>query len=473
MRSAFASCAFWFLGLPLSGQSLLQPLAYGPNRQVTCMLMDSVEDVLYLGGAFGWINDSILSPGVVKWTGTEFEPLGCGLGLSWCDTTWGHQLGMANPVATLAIWNGDLYAGGGFSFTMNGETFNRVAKWDGTEWHPAGDGMDHIVYSLKSYPDALYAAGWFFTADGDSCGGIAKWDGTAWTQVLDMLDLSNDPGANYVQDLEISGDSIYLGGNFQGVGNMHSFAWYNGSTWQGVGAGLNGFTCDVDRMRRINGELVVVGSFGLPPLGSATNAGSGILKTDGYAWTTFGEGTAGAYNPTVRDVVQWNNDLVAVGYFDRMGGVPTDCLSSWDGTRWCSLLPANYLDNTLACAAVFRDTLYIGGGFHTAGGDTIRFVAKYIGTAPDTCGAVVGVTQAQSAYQQLLLFPNPTQDQLHLSNSTPAFATITDATGRQVMAARIAANGTLSVGALASGCYTLHLRDAQQRMLGVVRFLKE
>ena len=73
----------------------------------------------------------------------------------------------------------------------------------------------------------------------------------------------------------------------------------------------------------------------------------------------------------------------------------------------------------------------------------------------------------------LLLYPNPAQNLLHLNNPTQAQATITDPTGRQVLTTTIPANGTLPVGTLASGCYILHLRTAQQRMLAVTRFTKE
>ena len=72
-----------------------------------------------------------------------------------------------------------------------------------------------------------------------------------------------------------------------------------------------------------------------------------------------------------------------------------------------------------------------------------------------------------------LVWPNPTRVQLNLNNKAPAFVVITDATCRPVMAANLPANGTLPVGSLASGCYTLHMRDAQQHHMGVARFIVE
>ncbi|MFZ1689345.1 MAG: T9SS type A sorting domain-containing protein [Flavobacteriales bacterium] len=88
-------------------------------------------------------------------------------------------------------------------------------------------------------------------------------------------------------------------------------------------------------------------------------------------------------------------------------------------------------------------------------------------------GADVGLRPLQSSEFELDLYPNPAQDQLNLSNAWPGFVTITDAVGRSVMSMSVTAHGVLSVGALASGCYVLHLRDASQHSLGALRFLKE
>jgi hypothetical protein len=37
------------------------------------------------------------------------------------------------------VWNGDLIAGGWFT-TAGGQTVNRIARWDGSAWHPFTSG---------------------------------------------------------------------------------------------------------------------------------------------------------------------------------------------------------------------------------------------------------------------------------------------------------------------------------------------
>jgi hypothetical protein len=70
-----------------------------------------------------------------------------------------------------------LYAGGDFT-TAGGVSANRIAKWDGTEWSPLGNGIDDWVRALAVFDDgsgpALYAGGYFSTAGGIDVNRIAR-----------------------------------------------------------------------------------------------------------------------------------------------------------------------------------------------------------------------------------------------------------------------------------------------------------
>ena len=51
----------------------------------------------------------------------------------------------------LGTYNGDLIVGG-----------NGIARWDGTQWYPLGNGItgsNHVVYCTKEYNGKLYAGG--------------------------------------------------------------------------------------------------------------------------------------------------------------------------------------------------------------------------------------------------------------------------------------------------------------------------
>ena len=74
-------------------------------------------------------------------------------------------------VLSLAVYNGELYAGGRF-ITAGGITVNNIAKWNGTNWSSVGSGIDpgyynyHNVSSLITYNGELYASGYFSIAGG-------------------------------------------------------------------------------------------------------------------------------------------------------------------------------------------------------------------------------------------------------------------------------------------------------------------
>jgi hypothetical protein len=82
--------------------------------------------------------------------------------------------GVNGTVYALAVYHGDLIAGG--EFTMAGsDSASYVARWDGTNWRPLGSGLNFTVYALAVYDDALIVGGAFTTAGGKPAHGIAAW----------------------------------------------------------------------------------------------------------------------------------------------------------------------------------------------------------------------------------------------------------------------------------------------------------
>jgi hypothetical protein len=78
-------------------------------------------------------------------------------------------------VDALAVYNGDLIAGGGFT-TAGGMSANRIARWDGSTWHPLGSGISREgVAALTLHDGQLVAGGGFFTVDGEVSAAWARW----------------------------------------------------------------------------------------------------------------------------------------------------------------------------------------------------------------------------------------------------------------------------------------------------------
>jgi hypothetical protein len=71
--------------------------------------------------------------------------------------------------------DGSLYAGGQFT-TAGGVVTNRIARWDGSQWHPLGSGMNSGVSALVFGLDrSLYVGGDFTTAGDMVSSRIAQW----------------------------------------------------------------------------------------------------------------------------------------------------------------------------------------------------------------------------------------------------------------------------------------------------------
>jgi hypothetical protein len=95
------------------------------------------------------------------------------------DGYWAAEFnypGISGGVSDLVFGpDGSLYAGGEFT-TVGRITTNRIARWDGAQWHPLGSGMGSWVSTLAFGPDgSLYAGGYFTPAGGKPSSRIARW----------------------------------------------------------------------------------------------------------------------------------------------------------------------------------------------------------------------------------------------------------------------------------------------------------
>lgn len=234
----------------------------GVDTWINVLLVYNGE--LYAGGRFTNAGN-IPANNIAKWNGSEWSAVGEGLG------EYGYE------VSSLTIFNGALYAGGHFN-TAGGVPVNNIAKWDGTLWTPVGNGidvyMDHFpygaVYSLAVHNGELYAGG-YFDSIGVGKNNIVKWNGTNWSAVgTDIQDrvtcLASYHGELYagghfmnlkkwdgnkwsalssaigpVYRLYVNNDLLYAGGYFTTAGNVsaRNIATWNGNEWSAIGKGLD------------------------------------------------------------------------------------------------------------------------------------------------------------------------------------------------------------------------------------------
>ncbi len=137
----------------------------GVSEDVYSMVVDTINNFLYIGGAFYNAGGptGITALGIARWDGYQWDSLSNSM--------------MLYPLA-MKFYHNKLYVAGTFgpnAVTPSGDTLNYVAYWDKGKWNPLGKGLNNTVLALGVYQDKLYVGGCFETAGTDSAFGIARW----------------------------------------------------------------------------------------------------------------------------------------------------------------------------------------------------------------------------------------------------------------------------------------------------------
>ncbi len=186
--------------------------AVGTETDDVVLVINSHNNELYIGGYFVFAAPSGFQYRIAKLNGNKFETVGS-KGLGDATQRW--------VVETLATYKGKLYAGGAFNVLESGTTqANHVAIWDGTKWSAAGAGVVGLnppaivpVRTMVVYNGLLYAGGGFVNAGQKSAYNIATWDGATWDNVhLGTNDVINA--------MAIYDGNIIMGGNFTTAGGQ-------------------------------------------------------------------------------------------------------------------------------------------------------------------------------------------------------------------------------------------------------------
>lgn len=143
--------------------------------------------------------------------------------------------------------------------------------------------------------------------------------------------------------------------------------------WSAVGLGMD---LDVTSLVVFNGELYAAGAF--------TTAG-GInanytAKWNGTDWSTLGLGTSSDEGtPNVDALIVYKNELYAGGQFNSAGGLSANKIAKWNGTSW-GALGSGMGNGRVLSQAIYRGDLYLGGSFTTAGSVGANRTAKWNNT---------------------------------------------------------------------------------------------
>jgi hypothetical protein len=208
------------------------------------------QDRLYVGGQIS-VQAGNAGQEIMRWTGTQFEPLGDGL-----QFTYGNLSSFCD-VRAMVEHDGLLYVGGGCNYS--GELQSRgVAIWDGEQWCslPGDPTQGNGVSGMDFLGDTLFIACGYYADD--------QWVNLA---------------AKYIGDLQGGYCTSELGVS-EAVRPTISVVPTAGGDWQVLGLDLGRHTYTVvDALGRIVVQGTVQGSAAILP-GTGLSSGSYVVRFD-------------------------------------------------------------------------------------------------------------------------------------------------------------------------------------------------
>lgn len=289
-------------------------------------------------------------------------------------------------VTALAVWGGTVYVGGGFTRIGGQDRIHLAAltaAGSATAWNPGanfGDGIDALAVSEDGA--RVYVGGDFFSIGGQSRENLAAIDAATGAATAFRADtdgpMSETDISGTVFALAVSGDTLYVGGRFVGLGGQprnHVGAvdattgallpWNPNPTHSGGGiAPVHALVVD--------GGVVYAG-------GWFTSIG-GQPRNNVAALDATGTGTALAWNPgvngQVRAVALAAGRVVVAGEFTIAGGQPRRNLAALDAsTGNATAFTADTNGYWVVALAVSGSTVYAGGDFTAVGSQPRRNLA--------------------------------------------------------------------------------------------------
>ena len=357
---------------------------------------------LYAGGVYG----------IMKFNGANWEYVG------------GNTTG---EVKALVVYQNKLIVGGSFVDVGNLGT-PYLASWDGSAWNDLGGTTNSLVQSLAVWNNKLIIAGYFTQCENLPANHIVQYDGNNFS----VLGTGTGGSQGQVMAVISYGNDLIAGGFFSTAGgiSVNRIAKWDGSSWSTLGSGIGGI---VYSLGVHNGNLIAGGLFSSAGGGSA----NGIASWNGSAWSALGSGCGGGFYPYVHEVLSHNGYLYSGGYYTIAGGQTCNGIAKWDGNNWSPLGSGfwNGGANVFGAAGlcVFNNELVATGMFTTAGGVGAVNIAKWNGLLTGVNNNNGNIPDRFSLSQN---YPNPFNPSTKINFSIPKSdfvkLNVYDGTGKKV-----------------------------------------
>jgi trimeric autotransporter adhesin len=262
------------------------------------------QGALVVGGYLTRVGD-VYCPGVMRWNGAAWEPMGEGLD---------------GALFAFGIVDGALVAVGSFLHPSTQYYSFPLMKWNGSTWTPFGPPLHGTAYAVVADGPDIYVMGFLF-ASGYTANRVLRLDSGAWVPVGG--DVEGDPRA-----LVMWNGQLVLGGRFASIGGVpvRGLAGWDGSAWNEIGGGLTGPAHNLIMSLAVwQGDLIAGGS--ISNIGG--QAISNVARWNGATWSALGAPFEGVVAALLPDEAM----LHVGGSFYGLGPNVATVLST-DGTRW-------------------------------------------------------------------------------------------------------------------------------------------
>ena len=205
---------------------------------------------LYAGGSYLYFGNTTPNH-IARWDGTNWSTLGNGVH-AWVTGIAGGPRDYG-VVQSMAVTGGVLYVGGGFD-TAGSVRATNIARWNGTNWAPLGNGLLGGVSAVSADALGLFTGG---------NSGVQRWDESSWSVVGgNVQGPGYFPGVGSVFALVCNGGDLFAGGSFFSAGGVPAMgvARWNGTQWSALGSGVNS-NAFIGALATIGSDLFVGGQF--------------------------------------------------------------------------------------------------------------------------------------------------------------------------------------------------------------------
>lgn len=345
-----------------------------PEKTYTQNINFTSDTALYVGGSFTQVGQEggagINVNGIAKWDGLTWIPL---------DTSDDFVTGYA-----FSLFKGDLYFGGMFA-VLNGTSVSNIAAWNGVNWNNVGGGVSipassnfPAVFSMASTNDTLYVGGKFENATNDGkpivVNNIAAWNGTSWSALGSGLAFPTAPVFAKVNAIAISGNDIYVGGEFTEAGSVAvgNLAEWDGAHWNAT------ITVDgiVSSLLYANNRLYVGGQFN--SLNHSSIAAHNIAEYYGQVWGPIGNyGVNNQGDMAKVNTLALNSDggLLIGGEFSKADSLDVSNFVEWVNNAWSYPFSSDIVINGAVDAVTVQGShIYVGGDFINPGNQLADFM---------------------------------------------------------------------------------------------------